>query len=349
VIGIVKVNIFFKLKDGPTGGGNQFLKSLRQYLQSINVYENDVQRADVVLFNSYQYIDETARVKLEHRDKLFIHRIDGPIRLYNKKSDRRDFVTNTANHLVAEATIFQSGWSRDENHRLGLKKNRFETVITNAPDPMIFNRQGKQAFSAGRKTRLIAASWSSNWNKGFSVYQWLDEHLDFDKYEMIFVGNSPISFKNITHKPPLNSVELARELKKNDVFIFASPVEACSNSLLEALSCGLPVIAINSSSNPELVAKAGEVFDHPDEIPELLDKVVNHYADYQAAISNPSADEVGKQYCDFIDYVYRQVQSGSVKRKHFGRLSYIGVMATIYRWRLSERMPGIIDRFMKSK
>jgi glycosyltransferase involved in cell wall biosynthesis len=345
----MRVHILFEFKDGSWGGGNQFLKSLRQYLQSINVYENDVQRADVVLFNSYQYIDETTRVKLEHRDKLFIHRIDGPMRLYNKESDQRDFVTNIANHLIAEATIFQSGWSRGENYRLGLKKNRFETVITNAPDPMIFNRQGKQAFSADRKIRLIATSWSSNWNKGFWVYQWLDKTLDFGKYEMTFVGNSPISFKNITHKRPLNSVELASELKKNDIFIFASPIEACSNSLLEALGCGLPVIAINSSSNPELVAKAGEVFDRPDEIPELLDRVTNHYADYQAAISNPSVDEVGKQYCDFIDYVYRQVQSGSAKLKRFGRLNYIRVMATIYCWKLSERMPGFIDRFMKSK
>ena len=158
----MKVNIFFKLKDGPTGGGNQFLKSLKQYLQSADVYENDVRKADVILINSYQYIDEAAKIKLEHGDKLFIHRIDGPIRLYNKKSDQRDFVTNIANHLIAEATIFQSGWSRNENHRLGLKKNKFETVIANAPDPMIFNRQGKEAFSEDRKTKLIAASWSSN-------------------------------------------------------------------------------------------------------------------------------------------------------------------------------------------
>jgi glycosyltransferase involved in cell wall biosynthesis len=338
----MKVNIFFKLKDGSTGGGNQFLKSLKQYLQSVQVYESDAQRADVILLNSYQYIDEAAKVKLQHRDKLFIHRIDGPIRLYNKKSDRRDFVTNIANHLIAEATIFQSRWSRSENQRLGLKKNRFETVITNAPDPMIFNRQGKEAFSADRKTRLIAASWSPNWNKGFRVYQWLDEHLDFDRYEMIFVGNSPVNFKNITHKRPLNSVELARDLKKNDIFIFASPIEACSNSLLEALHCGLPVIATNSSSNPELVAKAGEVFDRPDEIPQLLGKITNHYADYQAAVSNPSVDEVGKQYYDFINYVYQQVQSGAAKLKRFGRLSYIRVMATIYRWKLVERTSGII-------
>jgi len=345
----MKVNIFFKLKDGPTGGGNQFLKSLKRYLRSAEVYEDDMQKADVILINSYQYIDEAAKVKLEHRDKLFIHRIDGPIRLYNKKSDQRDFVTNIANHLIAEATIFQSRWSRDENHRLGLKKNKFETVITNAPDPLIFNRQGKEAFSADRKTKLIAASWSPNWNKGFGVYQWLDEHLDFDKYEMIFVGNSPVSFKNTTRKPPLRSIELAHELKKNDIFIFASPMEACSNSVLEAFNCGLPVIAINSSSNPELVAKAGEVFDHPDEIPELLDKITNHYADYQAAISNPSVDEVGKQYYDFINHVYQQVQSGAAKLKHFSRLSYIRVMATIYRWKFAERIPATINRFMKLK
>ncbi len=345
----MKVNILFKLKDSPTGGGNQFLKSLKQYLQSAAVYEYNVQKADVILINSYQYIDTAAKIKLEYNDKLFVHRIDGPIRLYNKKSDRRDFVTNIANHLIADATIFQSGWSRDENHQLGLKKNRFETVITNAPDPLIFNRQGKEAFSADRKMRLIAASWSSNWNKGFGVYQWLDEHLDFDKYEMTFVGNSPVSFKNIINKPPLNSIELAFELKKNDVFIFASPMEACSNSLLEALHCGLPVIATNSSSNPELVAKAGEVFVQPDEIPRLLDKIANHYDNYQAVINMPSVDEVGKQYYDFINYVYRQVQNSAAEIKRFGRFGYIEVMATIYSWKFAERMSTVVGRFTKSK
>ncbi|MBN1392858.1 MAG: glycosyltransferase family 4 protein [Sedimentisphaerales bacterium] len=345
----MRIHILFEFKEGPWGGGNQFLKSLKQYLQSADAYEDDAQKADVILFNSYQYIDDTAKVKLKYRDKLFVHRIDGPIRLYNKESDRRDFVTNAANHLIAEATIFQSGWSRDENHRLGLKKNKFEAVITNAPDPQIFNRKGKEAFSANRKMKLIAASWSPNWNKGFGVYQWLDEHLDFDKYEMVFVGNSPITFKNIINKPPLNSVELACELKKNDVFVFASPMEACSNSLLEALHCGLPVVAANSSSNPELVTKAGEVFDRPEEIPQLLDKITKRYADYQVAINMPSANKVGKQYYDFISHVHQQVQDNSAELKRFGRVSFTMVMAAIYRWKLTERVSAQVVRFIKSK
>ena len=345
----MKVNILFKLKDGPTGGGNQFLKSLKQYLLSAEVYENDAQKADVILLNSYQYIDEAAKVKLEHGDKLFIHRIDGPIRLYNKKSDRRDLVTNIANHLIAEATIFQSEWSRRENFRLGLKKNAFEAVITNAPNPTIFNREEKISFSTDRKIRLIATSWSSNWKKGFQVYQWLDEHLDFNRYEMIFVGNSPVEFKNIKHNLPLNSKDIAKELKKNDIFVFASPIEACSNSLLEALHCGLPVVGVDGSSTPELIGKAGETFTKPDEIPELLEKIVKNHAEYQANICSPSISEVGKQYCDFISRIYQQIQSGTSKFKSFGRMSYARVIATIYRWKLSERIAGIINEIRMPK
>lgn len=345
----MKVHILFRFKDEPTGGGNQFLKSLKEYLQSVRTYEEDIKEADVVLFNSYQYIDEAAKVKLEHPDKLFVHRIDGPIRLYNKISDKRDYVTNTASHLIAEATIFQSEWSRRENLRLGLKKNAFEAVITNAPNPTIFNREEKIPFSTGRKVRLIATSWSSNWKKGFQVYQWLDEHLDFNRYEMIFVGNSPVEFKNIKHNLPLNSKDIARELKKNDIFVFASPIEACSNSLLEALHCGLPVVGVDGSSNPELIGKAGETFTKADEIPELLEKIVKNYAEYQTNICNPSISEVGKLYCDFISRIYQQTQSGASKFKSFGRMSYARVTATIYRWKLSERIAGIINEIGMSK
>ena len=126
-------------------------------------------------------------------------------------------------------------------------------------------------------------------------------------------------------------------------------MEACSNSLLEALHCGLPVIAANSSSNPELVAKSGEVFDKPDEIPRLLDKIANRYADYQAAISVPLVNEVGKQYYDFISHVHQQVRNNTIERKRFGWVSFTMVMAAIYRWKLTERVSAKVGRFIKSK
>jgi len=339
-----RIHILFEFKEGPWGGGNQFLKSLKGYLQSAGVYEEQLAKADVILFNSYLKIDEAARIKVNHPGKCFVHRVDGPIRLYNRMTDRRDNVTNIASHLIADGTVFQSQWSREHNIRLGFRQNGFETVITNAPDAAVFNRLGKIPFSTERKVRLIATNWSPNWKKGFDVYRWLDENLDFNKYDLVLVGRSPIRFKNIRRVHPMASTALADELRKSDIFVFASPIEACSNSLLEALHCGLPAVGVNRSSTPELIGEGGEIFDHPDEIPQLLEKIADNYEQYQADISNPSIDDVGKQYYDFMSCIYQKTHSDSREVKHFGPLSYARVMATIYRWRITERIDSICER-----
>lgn len=345
----LKVYIAFSIRDGATGGGNQFLKALRTYFKLIEVYEEDVEKADMVLFNSHQSIDKVAGYKLKYPDKLFIHRIDGPMKLYNIGSDRRDDIVYVANKYLADATIFQSRWSQTQNHTLGLPGTPFETIICNAPDPSIFNRERRIEFSTNRKVRLIATSWSDNWNKGFDVYQWLDEHLDFDKYEMVFVGKSPIQFKNFRNIPPLNSKDIAGKLKENDIFIFASPIEACSNSLLEALHCGLPAVGPNQSSTPELIGMGGETFSSSTEIPDLLEKITKNYHEYQANIHNPSIENVGVLYYDFMTGLHSQVQSGKQRPKQFSWVDYFIVRTVFYRWILSERVNGIVSSFRKGK
>lgn len=341
----IKVHILFEIRDGPYGGGNQFLRSLRNYFQSIGVYEEDIQKTDVILFNSHQRTSEVARVKLAYPDILFIHRIDGPMRLYNRMSDKRDDIVFAASKYLADATVFQSAWSQEQNHLLGLHQNSFETVIPNAPEPSIFNRQGKTPFSKDHNIRLIATSWSPNWKKGFQVYQWLDANFDFKKYEMVFVGKSPIEFKNIKHISPLSSKDIAEKLKGSDIFIFASPIEACSNSLLEALHCGLPVVGIDGSSNSELIGKGGETFTSRDEIPGLLEKITKNYHEYQANIRNPSMKEVGEKYYDFTTQVYHQIQSGKQKLKSFRWTHYIMFQTAIHRLRLLTRIRSTIEKF----
>ena len=345
----LKIHIAFPIAEESGGGGRQFLKALREYLRSINACEETVDNAHAVLFNSHHHIDKVTPIRLKHPDKIFVHRIDGPMRLYNLKTDKRDDIVYAADRYLADATIFQSAWSKEQNHRLGLNENNFEAVIHNAPEPTIFNRDNRTAFSSDRKTRLIAASWSTNWNKGFATYEWLDKHLDFDRYEMTFVGNSPIRFRNANHIPRLSSQALAEKLKQCDIFVFASPIEACSNLLLEALHCGLPVVGINGSSNGELIGQAGETFTNPNEIPHLLEEIVDNYHHFQTNIRNPSIDQVGREYYDFIADVYERIRADEKTRKKFGRIGSLIVDATIFRWRLSERLNGIARRFLPHK
>ena len=294
---MIKTHILFDLKEGPTGGGNQFMKALRDYLRLKNAYAEKLKDADVVMFNSYQHILQNALAKIRHPKKIFVHRIDGPIRLYNSMTDKRDKITNTANEVLAEATIFQSDWSREQNYRLGLKKNKLETTIMNAPNPKIFT---KKTTKPEGKIKLIATSWSANKNKGFDVYKWLDKNLDFTKVEMIFYGNSPYKFKHIKTRPAVNSKELANALRQHDIFITASKKDPCSNSLIEALHSGLPAVALHDGGHPEIIGEAGETFKKKEEIPELIQKIIKNYSSYQKKIKLPGMEEQGRKYHDFL-------------------------------------------------
>jgi len=338
----MKIHILFKFQEGPYGGGNQFLKALKEYLMMQNTYTDDLEKSDIILFNSNPYalsmLSLLKNIRNNFSEKIIINRMAGPIYLVRNKDMEADKIFFQFNHSFADGTIFQSDWSRKENYRLGLKSDNFESVIINAPNPLIFNREQKQSFSNHRKIRLIATSWSANRKKGFQVYQWLDEHLDFETYEMTFIGNTPVQFKNIRHINPLPSHELAVKLKEHDMFIFASEIEACSNSLLEAMHCGLPAVAFNGSSNVEIIGKGGLLFDKPEEIPLFLKRIADNYSEYQSDIQLPLMEEVGESYYRFMYSIYESVKAGTYIPKRLDWKQYGYIRAMLLKWKLLEKI-----------
>lgn len=302
----MKINILFPIKYTPSGGGNQFLRVLKKQLIAEGKY-SEIRDADIVIFNSHQCVREVIKSKFKYPEKLFIHRIDGPMRLYNRMGDKRDLIVNLINEYIADGTVFQSEWSREENCRLGLKHTLFETIVHNCADSQMFNTVGRQYFDKNKKIKLIASSWSSNMKKGFPVYQYLDDNLDWSRYEMTFIGNSPVEFKNIMHIPPLNSSELSKWLKQSDIYLSASQKEACSNSIIEALSCGLPVICYNDGGNPELVKEGGVLFENQEDIPNLISTIVDNYDDIRDKIEVNSDSKVANQYIQFCQKIYMDV------------------------------------------
>ncbi|MBA7506940.1 hypothetical protein ES706_05655 [subsurface metagenome] len=244
-------------------------------------------------------------LKLKFKKKIFIHRVDGPISKIRDNDFQIDRKIYLFNNLIADGTIFQSNWSREENLKLGMNKNQFEETIINASDPLIFNPKNKKKFSNSRKTKLISSSWSSNWNKGFKIYQYLDQNLDFSKYEMTFIGNSPIEFKNIRWIKPVTSEEMAKHLKKHDIFIIASRKDPCSNSLIEALTCGLPAIVLDDGGHPEILDKSGEIFKNENDILKKIEKIAQNYNYYQNNIRILGLDLVKDKYYNFSKKIYQ--------------------------------------------
>jgi glycosyltransferase involved in cell wall biosynthesis len=174
-------------------------------------------------------------------------------------------------------------------------------VIMNAVDPQIFYSNDRAEFSQERKTRLIASSWSDNVNKGAAVYQWLDEHLDWSRFEMTFVGRSPVVFENIRMIPAVDSYRMADLFREHDIYVTASRNDPCSNSLIEALTCGLPAVYLQSGGHPEIVKQAGLGFEAAEQIPELLDRLAADYEKYRSLISLPSIQEVSEEYLKALE------------------------------------------------
>lgn len=296
----LRFHILFPFQDGPYGGANQFLKALQKALAAQGHYAEKPEEANVFLFNSHHDLRRVRDMRLKRPDALFIHRVDGPMRGYNQDNDDRDKKVYRASRLLADATVFQSEWSRQENLRYGFPQGTPSTVIGNAPDETIFYPGKRTKPEVGKPARLLATSWSPNPNKGFDVYRYLDETLDPEHYHLTFVGNAPEPFRNIRMIPPQSSPALAEIMRDHDLFISASRKEAFSNSIVEALFCGLPVISFAGSSAREAVPEgAGEFYEQKEEIPGKIDNILNNYQAYTAANTPTTIKNISEFYKHF--------------------------------------------------
>ena len=290
------INILHNFVEGPWGGGNQFLKGLRNYLIKRDLYTDDILAADAVLVNSKDNLNHAYKIKKQLNKKI-IHRIDGVFGIYRGDPSLDNLVHNFANN-VADGIIYQSEWSMECHKQRGLKDHKKETIIYNAANPDMFNLDYNKV--PNKKIKLITTSWSSNWGKGFKTLQYLDDNLDFDKYEYDFVGQSPVKFKNINMTQALPQKELAKRIKKSDIFFTATENDTCSNSLLEALSCGLPAIGLHSGGTPELIREGGATYSDKSELLSVIDRVSLNIESYREKIQVENMDQIGNKYYEFI-------------------------------------------------
>jgi glycosyltransferase involved in cell wall biosynthesis len=293
--------VFHDFEPPPSGGGHQFLSGLIGELRrrGLDIEVNRISaQTPVCLFNSFNF--DAGRLRRFTREGCrMVHRVDGPIGVYRGFDDGTDRHILELNHALADATVFQSRYSLEMHRQLGFEL-RDPVVIPNAPDPAIFNAVGRVALQAGEPVKLITTSWSDNQRKGADVIAELDQRLDPARYQLTFVGRSPVAFRRARMLAPVPSAEVARLLREHHVFVFASRNEACSNALLEALACGLPALYIDSGSNAEVVGGGGLPFTDAVEAAGRLDELVRRWPELQAAIRVSSLAETADRYLDVL-------------------------------------------------
>ena len=294
------IGLFHDFLPSPAGGAHQTLRAIvgEMRRRGVRVAVDSIPRgAEACLFNSFNFDPERLA---RFADRLptgcrMVHRVGAVTTLYRGVDDGTDARVADLNARFADATIAISHATVAMYMSIGIELVD-PHVIYNGVDSAIFNAEGRVSFDRSRKTRLVAVSWSDNANKGGPMLRWLEDVLDPEQYELTFVGNTREAFERVRVLPPLPSAELAELLRGQDIYVTGTRHDAYSNALVEALSCGLPAVYLDSGGSREAVKEAGFGFHEREEIPELLHRLREEYEVRQASISLPSLEQVVDDY-----------------------------------------------------
>lgn len=294
------------------GGGFNFLDYLKFKLKKKRIVSRSIIKSNIILINSHHNFLKNFFFKFFFPNKLFVHRIDGPISKYVGKSDYRDCLVKLLNFYVADATIFQSKWS--------FKKKKFKstnnfTIIHNTADKRFYNYKKVRKI----KNSIVICSWSSNINKGFKFYSFLDKNLNFNKFKVSFIGNSPIKFKNIKIYKKLNPNQLSQLMLRHQFYITASKNDPCSNSLIEALELRLPSIVLNSGGHPEILNNRGLYFSNEKELLSKINIISKKYKFFIKKFKKKETNII-KKYHDYFKIILNKFNKDHLNIKKINLL-----------------------------
>lgn len=301
----LRISLWHEFHKPPYGGGNQFMMALGHALSKLGVRIEKNRLSNKIhahLCNSAWFAVDDFMEAARATDLRMIHRVDGPIAVYRGTDWKEDQKIYDLNTRLASATVYQSGWCLMRLHELGFNP-KSPVVIPNAVDSRVFHSAGRVPYSPDRKIKLISTAWSDNPKKGGPFYKWLESKLDWNRFEYTFVGRTKETFQYINHIKPQPSKALAQILRQHDIYIMASEHEACSNALLEALSCGLPVLYLDDGANGELTRLGGLPFKQKEEALSQLDRIASNINIFRQCIHVQSIEEIACKYIELFKTV----------------------------------------------
>jgi hypothetical protein len=360
----MKISLNIKFTDGPSGGGNRFAVALRDYLTGEGVaVVNDLKDNDIdVIFHivpfpflmkagSYSFLDAYI-YKLKKPGTVIIHRI-------NECDERKK--THYMNRMLiriakySDAIVFIASWLKPLLEKQGLDTAKPNKVILQGADSKVFNLNNKVFWDRTRKLRIVTHHWGDNYLKGHDFYRRLDELLDdskfSDKFEFTYIGNYPknLVYKNTSLVGQLNGLELAAELKRNDVYLTASRNEPAGMHHIEGALCGLPILYLDSGALKEYCQDYGLEFNQNDFSAKLLE-IYDNYEVYREKIKKyqRTAEATSRDYYDFITQVYREKSEKNSGRR-ISRIAVFEVYNIFYKihWWLKSKWSAIKNKFFK--
>ncbi|MEA3248175.1 MAG: glycosyltransferase family 4 protein [Nanoarchaeota archaeon] len=193
--------------------------------------------------------------KSRKKGAKIIQRLDG---IYHTFDENFRKLNNPIKKCYEESDsiIFQSYFNKKMVERYFGPTDKQNFIIHNGVDPLKF---GKNLRRNEKNIFLCSAKWRADKRlssivEGFGTFN--------NKNSELWVLGEPdyiLKNDNIKYFGEVNSERLPSFYNKSDFFLHLSYDDSCSNSVVEALVSGLPVICTNNGGTKELVKMSGEI------------------------------------------------------------------------------------------
>jgi glycosyltransferase involved in cell wall biosynthesis len=341
----------FKNKE-QIGGPVRFKENLKKYLDNSGIrYLKDPSKA-LMLFFPVSMPENTIKDAKERGGKI-IQRLDGVY--YPSKHGNQHMEFNKPIKIIyenyADFVVFQSEYSRRQCFSvLGEKTEEEYSIIMNGVDKRIFYpATDAMAIKKSVKVRLVTSGNFRNRDMLETIIKALDLMIDSYDLELLVLGpvtnkelNCFLKRKYVVHKISRDIKQVADILRQKHIFIYSHLNPPCPNSVIEAISCGLPVVGFDSGSMRELLPfgidllawVSNDLFQKYDDFKfeKLAEKIAIAIDNYEIVKDRAMAhshlysfDECGEKYVSLFSRILQAQDKNNIGEDHLRSVLVAGM------------------------
>lgn len=288
----------------------------------------------ILVFGGVRRISDLRRAK--KAGVRVIQRLNGMNWVHRRKyTGVRHFLKAEAGNLKlriirgkTDRIIYQSKFSRDWWQRVHGEVDARQVVIYNGVDTSLFTPGIADLPADHTRLLMIEGHHGGGYEQGLQTGSALARRLSDvtgQACELVVVGDVPAALQQgieqqggwVTWRGVVRHADIPAIDRSAHLFFSADINAACPNSVIEAMACGLPVVAYDTGSMKELLTdRSGRLADYGGDVwqlqPPNLDNLVaaaRKVLEARAELSRGARDEalfrfnieqVARSYLDFI-------------------------------------------------
>lgn len=236
-------------------------------------------------------------------------------KLFSYKKDQREFGE------YVSGVICVSSKNRDESINLGLTIKEKCAIFPNAVNSALFKKMDKkkcrELLGFPQDVFIVAfLGWFTE-RKGPKRVERAINSIEGRSVYSIFIGKGdqdPIC-NNILFKGTLQHEQVPTYLNTADVFVLPTLHEGCCNAVVEALSCGLPVISSDLPFNWDVLNENNSILVDPNDtnsiaeaIRRLRDNDILREKMSESALQSAQSLDINNRARKIMDFITSKIQ-----------------------------------------